>query len=299
MSQSHWKIIACLFPVLATITVYGEVRNHQFVNFDDDLYITDNAPVQGGLSLEGLIWAFTTTHAGFWHPLTWLSLMLVCQLFGLHPAGFHLTNLLFHVVNALLLFLWLNRTTRAQGASFLVAALFALHPLQVESVAWVTERKDVLSTFFWLLTMWAYVCYVEGPGFGRYLLTLVCFVLGLMAKPMLVTLPFVLLLVDFWPFGRWTPAIVGAGKGQPPGQRVTLIRLVWEKAPLFALTALFCILAFHAEKEYGALTPLKGVPWTGRLSNALVAYVTYLGKMVCPILPCFSKATPRPVYASA
>ena len=203
MPQRRWIIIACLFLVLATLTVYGDLRNHQFINFDDDVYVTDNPPVQGGLTLTGVVWAFTTLHGGLWMPLTWLSFMVDSQLFGLHAGGFLLTNLLFHIANALLLFWWLRRTTRAPGSSFLVAALFALHPLHVESVAWVAERKDVLSTFFWLLTMWAYIWYVESPGFRRYLLILVCFSLGLMAKPMLVTLPFVLLLLDYWPLGRW------------------------------------------------------------------------------------------------
>ena len=282
MSQRSWKIIACLFLAWATLTVYAGVRDHQFINFDDDLYVTENLPIQDGLSLRGLVWAFTTTHASFWHPMTWLSLMLDSQLYGLNPARFHLTNLLLHLANTLLLFLWLNRTTRALGASFLVAALFALHPLHVESVAWVTERKDVLSTFFWMLTMWAHVWYVEGPGVGRYLLTLACFVLGLMAKPMLVTLPFVLLLLDFWPLGRLMPAVAGAGAAQPSGQRVTLAGLVWEKAPLFALTVLFCMVTYYAEDKSGALSLLPDLPLTTRLSNALVAYVTYLGKMFWP-----------------
>src|SRR5208337_1980869 len=163
MSQRHWKIIACLFLVLVTSTVYAELRNHQFINFDDNFYVTYNFQVQRGLTLEGLSWAFTYNNP-FWTPLTWLSFMVDSQLFGLHAGGFLLTNLLLHIANALLLFLWLHRTTRALGSSFLVAAFFALHPLNVESVAWVAERKDVLSTFFWLLTMWAYVWYVECPG---------------------------------------------------------------------------------------------------------------------------------------
>ena len=164
MPSRRWTIIACLFLVLATLTVYGGLRYHHFINFDDPLYVTDNPPVQGGLTLAGLVWAFTTRHAGFWIPLTWLSFMVDSQLFGLHPGGFLLTNLLLHLANTLLLFFWLLRTTRALGPSFLVAALFALHPLHVESVAWATERKDVLSTFFWLLTMWAYLWYAESPG---------------------------------------------------------------------------------------------------------------------------------------
>src|SRR5208282_2056496 len=164
MPHRRWKIIACLFLVVATLATYGDLRTHQFINLDDDVYVTDNPPVQNGLTLKGLSWAFTTLHGGNWHPLTWLSHMLDCQLFGLNPGAHHLTNLVFHIANSLLLFLWLLYLTRTLGGSFLVAALFALHPLHVQSVAWVAERKDVLSTFFWLLTMWAYVWYAERPG---------------------------------------------------------------------------------------------------------------------------------------
>ncbi len=292
MPHRRWKIIACLFLVVATLAVYAKVINYQFINYDDGLYVTDNPMVQGGLTLPGLIGAFTSTCAGLWHPVTMLSHMLDCQLFGLHPGGHHLTSLLFHTANALLLFLWLQRTTGALGPSFLVAALFALHPLHVESVAWVAERKDVLSTFFWLLTMWAYVWYVESPGFRRYLLILACFILGLMAKPMLVTLPLVLLLLDYWPLHRWTSnrsATVSPSKGpsrvspdRKTQQGVSIKRLAWEKAPLFALAALFTIVTFFAEKEVGAVTSLRDLALTSRLANVMVAYVSYLGQMFWP-----------------
>ncbi len=293
MPHRRWKIIACLFLVVATLATYGDLRTHQFINYDDGLYVTDNPTVQGGLTLPGLIGAFTSTCAGLWHPLTMLSHMLDCQLFGLHPGGHHLTSLLFHIANTLLLFLWLQRTTGALGPSFLVAALFALHPLHVESVAWVAERKDVLSTFFWLLTMWAYVWYVESPGFRRYWLILVCFILGLMAKPMLVTLPLVLLLLDYWPLHRWTlnraatvspskkgPSRVSRDRKTPQG--VSAQRLAWEKAPLFALAALCSMVTFFAEKEGGAVTSLQDLALTSRLANAMVAYVSYLGQMFWP-----------------
>ena len=204
MFQGKWKIIACTFLILASLLAFEDLRNHQFINFDDTEYITGNLHVQGGLTLQGLTWAFTATHACNWHPLTWLSHMVDCQLFGLDPGAHHFVNLLFHIINTLLLFLLFLRITQARWPSLLVAALFALHPLHVESVAWAAERKDVLSTFFWMLTMWAYVRYVESPGPGRYLLILLGFILGLMAKPMLVTLPFVLLLLDYWPLGRWS-----------------------------------------------------------------------------------------------
>ena len=317
MPHRRWKIIACIFLVLATLTVYGDLRNHHFINFDDDRYVTDNSSVQGGLTLTGVVWAFTTLHAGLWIPLTWLSYMVDSQLFGLHPGGFLLTNLLFHIANTLLLFLWLLRTTGALGPSFLAAALFALHPLHVESVAWATERKDVLSTLFWLLSMWAYIWYVESPGFRRYLLILVCFSLGLMAKPMLVTLPFVLLLLDYWPLGRWPQKSPASAKEKSPGSvkkkspgsakkkslgsakkkslasaknsrpqkpepGVPLKRLIWEKAPLLALVVIFSVVTIHAQKEVGALVQLAYIPLPSRLANALVVYVTYMVMTIYP-----------------
>jgi len=281
MPHRRWIIIACLFLVVATSAAYGDLKNHQFINYDDNVYVTDNPPVQGGLTRTGLVWAFTTLHTGMWIPLTWLSFMVDSQLFGLHPGGYFLTNLLFHLANVLLLFGWLLRTTRAPGRSFLVAALFALHPLHVESVAWATERKDVLSTCFWLLTMWAYVRYAERPRLGRYALILVCFSLGLMAKPMLVTLPFVLLLLDYWPLGRLSfngPAAAAASPKPDPG--VTLKRLLWEKSPLLAIAALSSVVTFYAQKQ--GMFPLQVLPIPDRLANALVAYVGYLGQMFWP-----------------
>ena len=175
------------------LSVFWQVKNNDFVNFDDPRCITENLHIQGGLNLEFLKWAFTTSHAGYWQPLTWLSFVMDYQLFGLNAGGYHIVNLLLHTVNSLLLFLILNRMTHALWKSAFVAALFALHPLHVESVAWIAERKDVLSAFFWMLTMGAYVLYAEKPGVKKYLLTIVFFALGLMAKPMLVTLPCVLL----------------------------------------------------------------------------------------------------------
>ena len=182
-------VLVCLFLIVTTLAVYQQVRNHDFINLDNNLYITENDQVQKGLSRESVVWAFTTTHAANWHPITWLSHMLDFQLYGLNPKGHHLTNVFFHLLNTLLLFFVLQRMTGALWRSGLVAALFALHPLHVESVAWVAERKDVLSTLFWLLTIWAYTWYVERPRLTRYLLTFLTFTLGLMAKPMLITLP--------------------------------------------------------------------------------------------------------------
>src|SRR4030065_2893848 len=198
----HYKTLTCLFLIVVTFAVYWQVSNHQFVNYDDGSYITENPHVKAGLTREGIAWAFTAMHMGNWHPLTWLSHMLDVQLFGLHPGAHHLVNVLFHATNTVLLFLLLLRMTGAYLQSSFVAALFALHPLHVESVAWVAERKDVLSAFFWILTLLFYDGYVKHQGRIRYLLTLCTFALGLMAKHMLVTLPFVLLLLDYWPLAR-------------------------------------------------------------------------------------------------
>ena len=279
--------MVCLFLVVVTLAVYWQVRSHSFVYYDDNLYVIENYHVQGGLTWEGIIWAFTTTHASNWHPLTWLSHMLDCQISGLSAGRHHLTNLLFLIVNTLLIFAVFNRMTRALWPSALVAALFALHPLHVESVAWVAERKDVLSTFLWMTTLWAYVRYVRRPGFNRYLLVLVSFSLGLMAKPMLVTLPFVLLLLDYWPLRRFQ---FDSGQLQPkshksrnPRYQTSLpFHLVSEKAPFFALTAVSSVVTFLAQQSGGALTSLDKLPLTLRIANALVSYVTYMGKMMWP-----------------
>lgn len=270
MTPRAWQILACIVLVLATVAAFGEVRQHQFIQFDDVYYLTENPAVQEGLTPKSTIWAFTTTRAGNWTPLTWLSHVLDVQIFGLRPGGHHLTNLIFHVANTLLLFLWLLRATRALGPAFLVAALFAWHPLHVEPVAWVAARKDVLSTFFWLLTMWAYLGYGERPGWGRYGLALFCFTLGLMAKPMLVTLPLALLLLDYWPLGRWTSSGSSA-RG-----------LILEKLPLLALAAVFSIVTLYAQEQVGAVAPLGEISVSSRVATALVAYVWYPLKMFWP-----------------
>jgi tetratricopeptide (TPR) repeat protein len=288
MPQRYWTFLACLLLALATFAAYEGLRNHQFIGLDDNLYVTENPTVQEGFTLKSFTWAFTTRETGNWIPLTWLTHMAACQVFGLHAGGHLLINILFHVANTLLLFLLFLRTTKSLGPSFLVAALFALHPLHVESVAWVAERKDVLSTFFWLLTMWAYVWYVESPGIRRYLAVLACFIAGLMSKSMLVTLPLVLLLFDYWPLSRWSPfrAPAAGSASAKPGSTVDNIvplrRLILEKAPLLVLTAFFCIITLYAQEEYGAVKNLTGLSLPNRLANALVAYITYMRKMVWP-----------------
>ena len=205
MAFNNKKVRLPIFLTLALLTfiVYLPVRNNDFVRYDDNIYVTDNPEVQSGLSWQGIEWTFTTGRGANWHPLTWLSLMLDCELFGVKPGPMHIVNVLFHVANTILLFLVLARMTKGVWQSAFIAGLFALHPLHVESVAWIAERKDVLSTLFWLLTMLAYVRYVERPSAGRYIAVLVLFAMGLMAKPMLVTLPFVLLLLDYWPLERF------------------------------------------------------------------------------------------------
>ncbi len=280
MRANRLKLVICLLLIVATIAVFWQVYNHDFVNYDDNLYVTENRHVQAGLTWEGIIWAFTTTHASNWHPLTWLSHMLDCQLFGLNAGGHHLTNLLFHIANTLLLFLVFNRMTGAIWRSAFVAALFALHPLHVESVAWVAERKDVLSTFFWMLTMWAYARYAERPGIKIYLLVFLFFALGLMAKPMLVTLPFVLLLMDYWPLGR-----LQLGQSIKEStlkiQALPILRLVWEKVPLFVLTAVSSVVTYCAQQAGGSVESL--LPFQMRVGNALAAYINYIGKTIWPL----------------
>jgi protein O-mannosyl-transferase len=237
--RTFWFLLAL---VVITVLVYAPVRNHEFVAYDDNTYVTDNPHVKGGLTWSAVIWAFTTGYANFWHPLTWLSIMLDVQWYGLNAGLHHTTSVLLHVVGTLLLFLVLLRMTGAQGRSLFVAALFAIHPLHVESVAWIAERKDVLSTVFWMLTLWFYVGYVRNRRWPQYILSLTCFALGLMAKPMLVTLPFALLLLDAWPLARLPGAdVYGKTNAAKPSRLAAFLRtwnpLVREKVPFIVLAA--------------------------------------------------------------
>ena len=282
-------LLVCLVLILATSAVYWHVTGHDFVLLDDNLYVYENSHVQNGLTSDSIIWAFNATNAGLKIPLTWLSLMLDFELYGLNAGGYHLTNLLLHLTNVLLVFFILKLMTGALWRSAFVAALFALHPLHVESVAWVTERKDVLSTLFWLLTMWAYLGYVKRPGMRRYFLIIVSLTLGLLAKPMLVTLPFVLLLLDYWPLGRFqigqfvdtpeAPVQAPVKSGQPMS---AVLGLLWEKIPLFALAAVSSVVTFLAQKSAGALVNFETWPIRIRIANGVVSYVKYLGKMIWP-----------------
>jgi len=293
------RLFLCLALVAACLAAYLQVQDFEFNTCDDDMYVYDNPMVRGGLSGAGVRWAFTAFHAANWHPLTWLSHQLDCQLYGLRAGGHHLTNLFFHVANTLLLFLFLAHTTREVWASVLVAALFAVHPMHVESVAWVAERKDVLSTFFWLAVMWAYAWYVAAPLVWRYLAVLLLFALGLMAKPMLVTLPLVLLLLDYWPLGRLPDESSKAARGRPrplTQPRLKQVRpLLTEKLPLLALTAFSCVITLIAQKSAGAMMSLAGLPLTERLANAMVAYVSYIRKVFWPYpMAFFYPLTPVP-----
>ena len=315
-SQRPASLLAvCGLLLLAVIAVFGQTVSHGFVGFDDNQYVYENPHVSGGLTSAGADWVIEAFHSGNWHPLTWLSHMLDCQLYGLKPGGHHLTNVLLHAATAILLFLALRRMTLELWPSAWVAAVFAIHPLRVESVAWVAERKDVLSGLLFMLTLWFYARYVERPGsWGRYLSVVASFALGLTAKPMLVTLPFVLLLLDYWPLGRFCPFRGGskedeANPPQPTGgpdslsiwaaQRqetsktslvpggtpiaklsVPPVRLLVEKIPLFALAAASCVVTLAAQCSTMQTLEQLAFPW--RVANAAVAYVAYLGKMFYP-----------------
>jgi len=273
------------FLLSATIfIIYWQTLNHEFINYDDDLYVTDNRQVQDGFTVKSITWAFQSTRASNWHPLTWLSHILDYQLYGLDPAGHHLTNLLFHIANALLLFMILYSMTGALWQSAFVAIMFAVHPLNVESVAWIAERKNLLSTFFWLLTIWAYFRYATKATVGKYLLVLFLFALGLMAKPMLVTLPFVLLMLDYWPLKR-----IQTSKERAPleeksksMQTKEFSHLILEKIPFLALSLASCIITFLAQKRGGGLQSSVVYPFQDRLINSLISYIEYLGKIIWP-----------------
>jgi len=260
---------------IAVIAVFGQVHTFDFINYDDDVYVSQNSNISPGFSWKNAIWVFSKEHGGNWHPLTGLSHILDCQLFGLNPGRHHLVNLLFHIANTLLLLAVLAKMTGAFWKSAFVAALFALHPLHVESVAWISERKDVLSSLFWILTMAAYYRYTPKPAVGRFLLTLTFFALGLMAKPMLVTLPFVLLLLDYWPLNRLETQ-TGAFAWPALGHCVR------EKIPFFALAAVSSVITFIFQKNSGAMLDIEIFPLTTRLANAAVSYIQYIGKMFWP-----------------
>jgi protein O-mannosyl-transferase len=266
-SRQCLYLLLCAVLALAAITVYWPARNHDFINLDDDVYVTDNPNIQSGLNWQSVKWALTTSYFSYWHPLTWLSHTLDWQLFGGKPGPQHLVNVFLHAANSLLLFIVLNRMTKRIWPSVFIAGLFALHPLNVESVAWIAERKNVLSTLFWFLTMLAYVRYSERPSPGRFIVAIVFFEMGLMSKPMLVTLPFVLLLLDYWPLGRFSASW-------------RLIRnLILEKVPFVLLAGASCVITFISQKQVGTMAP---IPFKERFANVICSYMDYIGKMFWP-----------------
>jgi len=275
--------------VIATLAVYWPVFNHEFVRYDDDKYVTENPNVKRGITSESVVWAFTKPHFHMWHPLTSLSHLLDYQIFGFNPTGHHLTNLLLHIASTLLLFGILKRLTDDFWSCLFVALVFAVHPLNVESVAWIAERKNVLSGLFWMLTIATYVRYAERPGLVRFLLLVLVFALATLTKPMVVTLPFVLLLLDYWPLGRlqWPRRIQQQDSSRPQAkqtgsQGVSIWRLLLEKTPLFLLTIGLSAVTYIAQQKGGVMSDLGNVPLKYRAANALVSYVTYIRKMVWP-----------------
>jgi len=286
--RADWMVALVL--AAATGAVYWEVSAHLFVNYDDTIYVTNNRQVCSGLSWSSIAWAFRTTTAGNWIPLTWLTHILDFQLYGFNSGGHHLTSLFIHLINVNALFFLLKRLTRALWRSAFVAALFAFHPLNVESVAWVAERKNVLCTLFWILGIWAYSRYAARPGWRRYAVVLLVFALGLMSKPMVVTLPLVLLLLDYWPLGRFsvtgsqrvseTETDPVSGKRARNGRGRVALRLVLEKVPLLLLGIADGIITVKAQVESGSVIKF---PLGARIENAVVSYLTYIEKTIWPV----------------
>jgi protein O-mannosyl-transferase len=262
-------LIIYIVVTLAAVAAFWQVYQYDFVNIDDNIYVTENSHIQSGITPDGVIWAFSTKYAELWNPLIWISFMLDYQLYGLNAGGYHLTNLILHILSTLLLFWLFNRMTGMIWRSAFVAALFALHPLHVESVAWIAERKDVLSAFFWMLTLCLYVHYTEKPAIKRYMLVLFCFACALMSKPMVVTLPVIMILLDYWPLGRF--------ESQRYKTNLILLQLK-EKVPFFILSAVFSIMTIYAHHNRS----IEHFPFISRLANALVSFITYTGKTFWP-----------------
>jgi len=286
-AENSWTIRIYLILILFTVVAYWGVQDHEFLGYDDVEYVTENPQVSKGLTWQNIGWAFGPPSLSHWHPLTWISHMLDCQLFGMNATWHHWHNLLLHLANVLLLFALLRRMTGAKWRSAFVASAFALHPMHVESVAWVAERKDVLSTLFWMLALIAYLRYVEHPKKSRYLLTLALFIMGLMAKAMLITLPFVLLLLDYWPLNRmYFNQSRGLGTKSlssraGPG-RLSVRQLIREKIPLFVLSACSCVITYLAGQRGGVMAERGMIPFSRHMANALVSYVRYMEKMLVP-----------------
>ena len=308
--NKNYKYLIIILLILTSFIAFGRIIGNDFINFDDPVYITENNNIKAGLNSETIKWAFSAVVSSNWHPLTLLSHALDWSLFGANSSGHHIVSLLWHISSTILLFLFLSKTTGSLWPSAFVAALFALHPLRVESVAWASERKDVLSMFFGLASIYAYACYVESFKLSRYFIALILFALSLMAKPMLVTLPFLLLLLDYWPLGRWKKALqpqllpVSNDSGLvkkkvkqrsadstkekilalPLMNRAKIIRsLLWEKLPFIFLAIVSCIVTIWTQSKSGAVASLEQLPFLDRLLNAIVSYIQYLIKIFWPV----------------
>jgi protein O-mannosyl-transferase len=303
-ATSRLDLMICAALLAAVGAVFWQVRTFGLVDFDDLAYVTDNPVVKAGLSLSGVTWAFTHAYEGYWSPLTWLSYAWDSHLFGQGGAAFHLTNVGLHAASACLLFAALHRSTRSRWPSACVAMLFAIHPLHVESTAWVAERKDVLSGFFSFLTIWMYLLYVERPSVLRYVSVVVAFVCGLMSKPMVVTLPLLLLLLDYWPLRR-IPAATDPSSATTPARprslRATLTALLREKAPLLALSLVVGVLTVITQSRAGAVSTLDAIPLATRAQNAIVSCAVYLVKMIWPsgLAPLYPHPLTIPLWQPA
>jgi protein O-mannosyl-transferase len=298
------SILIGLSLAVITIAAFWGVQRHEFVNYDDEDYVFENQNVQHGFTGKAIQWAFTESHASNWHPITWLSHMLDCRLFGLNPGRHHAVNLLIHILNVLLFFWILKDTTGAIWKSAIAACLFAIHPLRVESVAWVAERKDVLSALFWMLTTIAYIRYSRRPGAIRYFGVLLLFALGLMSKPMIVTLPFVLLLMDYWPLERLqtnAQAAQGNSKTKSISGKQSPLYLLAEKIPLFLLAAISSVITFMVQQKGGAMDIIDRLSFASRLANAAISYIVYIQKMVWPsaLAPFYPHSADRVPFALA
>lgn len=271
-TERNRVLLIYLLLAVSAFIVFFQVYSFDFINYDDPAYVYENPNIQSGITFETIKWAFSATRCSNWHPLTWLSHSLDWQIFGFNPGGHHYTNLIFHIINTLLVFAVFKQMTRTVWPSAFVAALFGLHPLHVESVAWIAERKDLLSTFFWLLVIWAYARYAAKPKITGYLLVALFFIFGLMSKPMVATLPFILLLLDYWPLGRIEKF-----------NRRRIYRLIGEKVPLFILSAVSGMITFFAQQGSGAVMELGTFPLKLRIGNAFVSYIEYIWKTVWPV----------------
>jgi protein O-mannosyl-transferase len=285
LRRKNYSGMVALLIVLIVLSLYWPVTGYDFIALDDHLYVVENGDIQKGLSPQGISWALTTLYTTNWHPLTWLSLLADYELYGLKAPGYHISSLLLHILNTLLLFTLLRRMTGEIWKSGVVAALFAVHPLNIESVVWIAERKNLLSTLFWILTLQAYVRYTEEPGWKSYSGMLILFILGLAAKPILVMLPFVLLLVDYWPLQRfsWLDHSRSESIQDRTKRRNLLIHLLIEKIPLLLLSLLSAGVTLYAARTGGAVKAISVFPWIGRIENAIISYGIYLHKMVWPM----------------